>query len=345
MTISLYERYLAAKEQHSGKYAYDLAELLNVSEAELIWARVGHGARRLDVDAHTLIAALEEVGEVKAITRNHYAVHEHLGCYCNQRLQHHVGLILNPRELDLRLFLRRWHSVFSLSEVTRHGERHSIQFFDQHGIAVHKVYVTEQTDLSHWNKLIARFAVDDNPSLQLIEPSNDVKTPLVQVDKIDAEWRAMTNVHQFFQLLDRHQVTRQQAFNAVGQDLAYRVDNQALSLLFDAAKTQQNEIMIFVTNSACTQIFTGKIERVAMHNQWINIFNKRFTLHLIESAIAESWITRKPTEDGFVTSLELFAADGIQIAQLYGQRTEGQSEQTVWREQIAKLPRQEAVAA
>ncbi len=53
--------------------------------------------------------------------------------------------------------------------------------------------------------------------------------------------------------------------------------------------------------------------------------------------IAESWITRKYTKDGYVTSLELFAADGTQIAQLYGQRTEGEPEQQQWRTQIDAL--------
>ncbi|MEX0632617.1 hypothetical protein M8494_12995 [Serratia ureilytica] len=32
----------------------------------------------------------------------------------------------------------------------------------------------------------------------------------------------MTDVHQFFQLLSRNKLTRQQAFRAVGNDLAYR---------------------------------------------------------------------------------------------------------------------------
>ncbi|MCE1786951.1 hemin-degrading factor, partial [Enterobacter hormaechei] len=72
-------------------------------------------------------------------------------------------------------------------------------------------------------------------------------------------------------------------------------------------------------------------------------FNRNFTLHLIESAIAESWVTRKPTEDGFVTSLELFDANGDQIAQLFGQRTEGTPEQTQWREQVAALPKLQSI--
>lgn len=70
---------------------------------------------------------------------------------------------------------------------------------------------------------------------------------------------------------------------------------------------------------------------------WLNIFNPTFTLHLLEETIAETWVTRKPTADGHVTSLELFAADGTQIAQLYGQRTEGEPEQTQWRAQIDAL--------
>lgn len=76
---------------------------------------------------------------------------------------------------------------------------------------------------------------------------------------------------------------------------------------------------------------------MAQHAEWINIFNPDFTLHLIEDAIAESWITRKPTADGVVTSLELYAADGTQIAQLFGQRTEGTPEQAQWRKQIEAL--------
>jgi len=106
--------------------------------------------------------------------------------------------------------------------------------------------------------------------------------------------------------------------------------------------------MVFVSNRGCVQIFTGLVEKVVPHvvpdAEWINIFNKDFTLHLIESQIAETWITRKPTADGIVTSLELFAADGTQIAQLYGQRTEGQPEQTQWREQLAALESKEVAA-
>jgi putative hemin transport protein len=44
-------------------------------------------------------------------------------------------------------------------------------------------------------------------------------------------------------------------------------------------------------------------------------------------------VTRKPTSDGHVTSVELFAKDGTQIAS-YGQRSEGHPEQAQWRAQV-----------
>ena len=90
----------------------------------------------------------------------------------------------------------------------------------------------------------------------------------------------MTDVFEICQLPKRHDVTRQQAFSAVGDDLAWRVDNGSLTRLLKIDKEDQNEIMIFVGNRGCVQIFTGQIEKVMPHGEWINVFNKRFTLHL-----------------------------------------------------------------
>lgn len=344
MSSVSYENYQQAKEANPGKYARDLAGILNISEAELAHLRVSHDAGRLEVDARTLLAALENMGVTKSITRNDYAVHEQLGRYENQHLNGHAGLILNPRALDLRLFLQHWVHIFCMTERHTQGDRYSIQFFDAAGNAVHKVYTTDETDMAAWNALMAQYLSEENPQLEItrVQKTQDAAQP--QTADVDAEWRAMTDVHQFFQLLRRNNLSRQQAFRAVGDDLAYRVDNGSLTQILEATRDGKNEIMIFVGNLGCVQIFTGEIEQVRPHNEWINIFNSRFTLHLIESAIAESWVTRKPTKDGFVTSLELFAADGTQIAQLYGQRTEGQPEQQQWSEQIAAL-RNEEIAA
>lgn len=341
-TIS-HEIYQQAKQQNPGKYARDLADILGISEAELTDARVNHDAIRLDVDARTLLTALESVGGTKSITRNAFAVHEQQGEYKNQHLDGHAGLVLNPRALDLRLFLSQWHAVYALNEVSPKGPRQSLQFFDAQGNAVHKVYATDETHLPAWNALVEQYSAKSALPLE-IKPADSAEPVQGDTQGLDADWRAMTDVHQFFQILRRRNLTRQQAFRAVGDDLAYQVDNSALTEILNKANQAQNEIMIFVSNKGCVQIFTGQIEKVMPHGEWINVFNARFTLHVVETAIAESWVTRKPTKDGFVTSLELFAADGSQIAQLFGQRAEGQPEQSVWRDQISALDPQGVAA-
>ncbi|MCY0601835.1 ChuX/HutX family heme-like substrate-binding protein [Klebsiella pneumoniae] len=167
--------------------------------------------------------------------------------------------------------------------------------------------------------------------------SDDARTLIAALEN---DWRAMTDVHQFFGLLRKYQLSRQQAFRLVSDDLACRVARHALPSLLETVRQEGNEIMIFVGNRGCVQIFTGALEKLAPMRGWLNIFNTTFTLHLREESLDEVWVTRKPTSDGHVTSVELFAKDGTQIAQLYGQRSEGHPEQTQWRQQVDRLTRE-----
>ncbi|WP_343550923.1 ChuX/HutX family heme-like substrate-binding protein [Pantoea sp.] len=332
-----YDHYLALKGEHPKKYARDLAALMGIGEAQLCEARIGQDAQALKPDFPALLAALAAVGETKSITRNEYAVHEQVGKYENLHLGEQAGLILNPRALDQRLFPNQWHSAFFLREQTARGERQSIQIFDRHADAVLKIYTTEHSDIAAWDALIAAFVVEQVDALDPQPFNAPEHSSTVDAAKVEAEWRAITDVHQFFGLLKRHNLSRPQAFRAVPDDLARQVSNAALAQLLDQAQQDGNEIMIFIGNRGCTQIFTGAIEKLMPMDNWINIFNPTFTLHLMADHIHESWVTRKPSGDGFVTSLELFAADGTQIAQLYGQRSEGTPEQARWREQVEAL--------
>ena len=191
--------------------------------------------------------------------------------------------------------------------------------------------------MAAWQTLVAKFS-ETAPGALTIRPADRVKyADSADAAALEKEWRAMTDVHQFFGLLRKHNLSRQQAFRLVSDDLACRIDNNALPGLLETVRQGGNEIMIFVGNRGCVQIFTGALEKLAPMRGWINIFNSDFTLHLREDSVDEIWVTRKPTSDGHVTSVELFAKDGTQIAQLYGQRSEGHPEQQQWRAQVARL--------
>lgn len=334
---TLYQRYQTLKNEHPRKYARDLATIMGTSEAELTYARTLNDAVALRPDFSELLTALQAVGETKSITRNACAVHEQIGRYQNLHLGDHAGLVLNPRALDQRLFLSQWKSAFSLVEKNEKGDRHSIQIFDAAGDAILKIYNTPNTIMPQWHALIAAFTLAKTPALSVTPPPPVSYASKPDAVAIEQQWREMTDVHQFFGLLKRHNISRQQAFRSVASDLAIKVDNGSLRELLQQVQADGNEIMIFIGNRGCVQIFTGVVETLVPKDNWVNIFNSAFTLHLMENAISESWITRKPTANGLVTSLELFAADGTQIAQFYGQRSEGEPEQTRWREQLAGL--------
>ncbi|MGG7445723.1 hemin-degrading factor [Kosakonia oryzendophytica] len=334
---AIWRQYQTIKTQEPAKYARDIASEMAISEAELTHSRVGHDAVRLTGDVRDILAALEPVGEIKSICRNDYAVHEQLGEFTHQHISEHAGLVLNPRALDLRLFLGEWASVFHLCEQSPRGERQSIQFFDRQGDALLKVYTTARTDMAAWDAVITRFRATSAQPLTIVAAKATQYAHAADATALDQAWRAMTDVHQFFGLLKKYNLSRQQAFRLVGDDLACQVSNDALPTLLENVLQDGNEIMIFVGNRGCVQIFTGVLEKLTPMKGWINIFNETFTLHLRDAGIAECWITRKPTDGGHVTSLELFADDGVQIAQLYGQRSEGQPEQAQWRAQIDAL--------
>lgn len=332
-STELWQRYQDVKASGAAKYARDIAAVMGVSEAELTAARVGHDAVRLQDNARAILASLEKVGETKCICRNEYAVHEQVGAFTHQHLDGHAGLVLNPRALDLRLFLSQWASAFHVND----GGRESIQFFDPHGDAVLKVYTTNNTDSEAWEALIAEQAQSTPAPLAVRPVENARYADTADGAALEKEWRAMTDVHQFFALLRKYNLSRQQAFRLVNDDLACRIDTDALPRLLETLQRDGNEFMIFVGNRGCVQIFTGVLEKLTPMRGWINIFNSAFTLHLREETIDEVWVTRKPTVDGHVTSVELFAKDGTQIAQLYGQRSEGHPEQQRWRTQVDSL--------
>ncbi|WP_174847604.1 hemin-degrading factor [Yersinia artesiana] len=346
MEMTLPQQYINTKQAHPELTSRDFAQRLNISEAELAYARVGEDAERLDISAPLLLTELATVGVTCSVTSNPHAVHQQMGEYRNLRQHGHLGLLLNPRALDLRLFFRHWSSVFSLRETTAQGEQLSIQCFDFQGNAIHQIYCTTETNQVAWQALVAKYRMSDNPALELTpvgeQPNNE---SAIDGSIIDTEWRKMNDIHQFFMLLKRHNISRQQAFRAVDDDLAYQVDNQAVIHILKAAQAGQNEIMLFVGNNGCMQIFTGTIEQFATsaeqqssESQWVNVSHPRFNLQLNQQAIAESWVTRKPTKDGFVSSLELLDEHGKHILQIFGQRSEGQPEQTQWHQQLAELP-------
>ncbi|MDQ7989989.1 MAG: ChuX/HutX family heme-like substrate-binding protein [Candidatus Dactylopiibacterium sp.] len=310
------------------------AARLGVSEAELIAADCGVTAIALQGAPRELFLELGKLGRVMALSRNDHCVHERHGAYTGIDVgEGPVGLVLGP-DIDLRMFFSSWASAWA---VTEHG-RHSLQFFDKAGTAIHKVYRTEHTDAAAWDAYVTRFASEARPALRLeaFAAPDEADAP-EDAAALRAHWLALEDTHDFFVMLRKFRVSRLGALAAAGEDLAQQVPDTAVETLLEAAAARALPIMCFVGNRGIVQIHTGPVSRLQRTGPWFNVLDADFNLHLDTRAITSCWVVNKPTRDGWVTSLEVYAASGEMIVQFFGARKPGAPELPAWRELLQGL--------
>lgn len=331
--------------------ARDAAAQIGVSEGELLASRIGddkdEGANvvRLSDDAQSILCQLLPLGRLMALTRNEHCVHERKGIYEKPKFfphgGSHIGLFANP-DIDLRLFMSHWKFAFAVREDARGKPRTSLQFFDQDGQAIHKIYSTQECDQAAFDALIdahlhsdqqAGITTQSYPPPPADQPDQDIDWKGLRTS-----WEKLKDTHDFYPMLQKFKVGRVQALRGIGEDFAYPVGNEAARTILQMARDRQCEIMVFVGNKGCLQIHTGGVKKLVEHGPWYNVLDEAFNLHLRESAVRQSWVTKKPTDDGIVTALEVFSDQGELSATFFGKRKPGIQELPLWRDIVNDIP-------
>lgn len=323
----------------------DFAATLGITEAEYVAAYCGISAARVSADINALLPQFTALGTVMALTRNESAVHEKIGVYDKARTGERASVVLG--EIDLRIFPARWVHGFAVEKKGEDGEvRHSLQFFDAHGEAVHKIHLRPESDLAAYRALVERIRTEDQSAgIAEIAPraasaAGKTRQPASR-EELRSRWEAMTDLHQFFGILRSLELTRLEAFDMAGEDLAWRVANGSIGELMQRMGGSDMPIMCFVGNEGCIQIHTGPVAAIKEMGPWINVLDPTFHLHLRLDHIRQAWVVRKPSKDGHVTSVEAYDAEGRLIIQFFGKRHEGEGERADWRalaESLARLP-------
>ncbi len=341
------DRLAALRAENPKLRARDAAEALGVSEAELVAAGGVGQVRRLGGDWGDLIKALPAVGRIMCLTRNEHCVHERHGAFQDVSVNGLTGLVLGP-DIDLRIFFSHWKYGFAVADQGLQGDRLSLQIFDAHGVAVHKIYSTPATDMAAFEALIARFH-DVGPFGPLgltpvPAPAAGKPDDAIDRDGFIAAWADMKDTHEFFPLLRKFGVQRLQAMRMAEGRFTTEVAADAVDRAFTAAAAQDLPIMVFVGSRGVIQIHTGPVRTLKTMGPWFNVLDPDFNLHLRADRVATAWVTRKPTEDGVVTALELFDAQGETIALVFGERKPGKPELAAWRDLAESLVRTDRAA-
>jgi putative hemin transport protein len=306
-------------------------------------------ALRLCPDWHEMMASLEPIGEVMALTRNASCVHEKIGVYQNATMTERVGVVASDN-IDLRAFYSKWAHGFAVSEMTIRGRQHSLQFFDVSGVAIHKIYLREHSEVNAYQNLVKHFA-EGSQQPGLYTENLSPKPPEQADQQIDVQalhqaWAALRDTHDFFSLLKTHGVSRVQALRLAQPKFVQQVHCADVLRVLTAAAAREISLMVFVGNHGMLQIHSGPIQKVWYARPWLNVLDASFNLHLRMDHIDSAWIVKKPTVDGLVTSFEIFDAQGDAIAMLFGLRKPGQQELTAWRGLLDEIQEtQQACAA
>lgn len=326
--------------------ARDLASRLGISEAELL--AIGTASSHVTPLAANwpgIIADVSKLGQVMALTRNESVVHERKGIYGKLEGGAHVGLIVGD-DIDLRIFFSHWRFGFAVVETGGEAVKRSLQFFDAQGVAVHKIYLTDKSDIGVFDQLVS-----DHQSLELIavetvpraEPEAALADSDIDVAGFRAAWDGLKDTHEFHGLLNKFKLQRLQAMRLAGDARAQRVSHEALRDAMTAASKIDLPIMVFVGNHGMIQIHTGPVNTLKIMGPWYNVLDDLFNMHLREDHIGSIWVVRKPTDDGVVTSLEVFDAQGDLMVTLFGKRKPGMKEDAGWRQVVESVAEREVV--
>ncbi|WP_075289605.1 hemin-degrading factor [Pararhizobium arenae] len=337
----------AYRAENSKMRERDIAAQLGVSEAALVAAEVGLTAIRIDGSANRFLERAPELGTVMALTRNESAVHEKIGPFEKASPGEQASIVLG-KEIDLRVFPRAWAHGFAVTKTDGENVRHSLQFFDRQGIAIHKVHLRPESNLDAYHAIVADFRLEDQSQDFVEEASTapaEADNPALDAAELRDRWSKMTDTHQFFGLLRNLKASRRQALHAVGEEYAWLLAPSAVEQMMRDSAAAGISIMCFVGNHGMIQIHSGPIEKIEQMGPWINIFDPTFHLHLRADHLAEVWAVRKPTADGHVTSLEALDAKGEMVIQFFGKRKEGFAEQPEWRSIMEGLQKLDTSAA
>lgn len=333
----LKEKWEALKAENPHLRIRNAAEQLGVSEAELLATNVGDGVTILTPEFQNILTETEHLGKVMALTRNDECVHERKGTYLNGDFSSPHAQLFVGEDIDLRIFLNHWKFAFGVVEA----DRKSLQFFGKDGLALHKIYLTKDSNEAAFDALVEKFkAEDQNPTFEFetVAPKAAEKADSeIDVEGFQKAWTELKDTHDFFMMTRKFGVSRTQALRLAPEGFAKKIDNAKVVNVLEDASEKELPIMIFVGNRGIIQIHTGNVKKTLWHQQWFNVMDPDFNLHLDVTKIAEAWIVKKPTEDGEVTAIEVFNKEGDFIVQFFGKRKPGIPELQEWKDLVAEL--------
>lgn len=323
---------------HSDVRRRDAVERPRVTELEFVASRYGADLVRLKPAWPELFSRIRTLGPVVAVTRNTGAELVKTGIYAFPEFGNtSIGRVTGS--IDLRLFTQHWKDAFVLIRDQGQRTRRCIYIFDRYGAAVHKVMLHPEPSTSAFADLVWNLHAQDQSTAISIEPlPSPPLAKRVDIAGLRDAFRAMSHTHEFGAILRSFNISREHTLRLIGGEYAWRVDQTSIREMLRRTVAGSRALTCFVENAGILHIHTGLIKRIRQSERWLSILDHGFNFHLDEASVAHVWVLRKPTRNGFVTSIEVYNRYGSLLVQFFGPYDAHGQESEHWRVITAALP-------
>jgi putative heme degradation protein len=238
-----------------------VAAKLSVSEAELVASACGRFTTRLRPDFSALLMRLPELGEIKCIVRNPWAVLERAGEVSGIEADAAGAQHVLADQFDAECQLALWRKGFALEEAAAHGIKFSLQFFTAEGVSAAKFFLRHDSSIAAFRSLVRERADSDQSTMETaasLQPASYM--PLERL-------------------------------------VAVRHDG--LLRFLQAASRAQYPLHLLVRSGAASVRTTKVVERVKRSDKggWVNVLDDGLDLHLHEDKLRNLRLGRDPDAD------------------------------------------------
>lgn len=245
----------------------EIASFLNVTEVELIDAHVGvtklesiksfpnlARAIRLKPSWSNIIKDIQGFGEVMSLTRNAHVVHENLAFYKQASASDDIGIVTSD-DLEIRLIFERWEYGYLFEECKSTVLQRSIQFFDEFGASVHKIFLLPHSHHWYFDELAKRWA-DSNQ-----DPG------VIVHEKLEHDQHSERST---LTTMIEEQLANQSELIGLGE----------MQSFLNAAVKAKLPLLITLQNQGASQSHDGVIHEIEERKDWLHLSNQQFNAHL-----------------------------------------------------------------
>ena len=298
----------------------EIASFLNVTEVELIDSHVGvtklesiksfpnlARAIRLKPSWSNIIQDIQGFGEVMSLTRNAHAVHENLSFYKHASFSDDVGMVLSD-ELAIRFMYEKWEFGYLFEECKSHVLQRSIQFFDEFGSPIHKIFLLPHSHHWYFDELVKKWADSNQEPGILVQEKSEPDEQL--------NGGALASI-----IEERHASQKE------------IIDAGVVQSLLRSSVELKLPLMITVQNHGVNQSHDGLLDEIRGHNYLLHLINHQFNCHLQLAQMPKICINHQ--ESPFL--IEMLDEEGLLLALISLSAKAATADAEVWEELLEQI--------